>query len=95
MRNAILGLWALLWVGLAFAATPETVVLDVENVTCAACGLTIEKTLDRVPGVTEQHVDTQAATVKVTFDPARTSEAAVAKAITDAGFPAKVRANGG
>ena len=95
MRKVILGLWALLWVGLAFAATPKTVVLDVQNVTCAACGLTIEKALDRVPGVTAQHVDAQAATVKVTFDPALTSESAVAKAVTDAGVPATVRANGG
>lgn len=95
MRNAILVLWALVWVGLATAATPKTIVLDVENVTCPACGLTIEKALDRVPGVSELYVDTQAATVKVTFDPARTSASDVAKAITGAGFPAKVRANGG
>jgi mercuric ion binding protein len=95
MRNAILGLMALLWVGLAFAAAPKTVVLDVKNVTCPACRLTIEKALDQVPGITEEHVDTQAATVKVTFDPARTSESAVAKAITDAGFPATVRSSGG
>jgi len=95
MRNAILGLIALLWVGLAFAATPKSVVLDVKNVTCPACRLTIEKALDQVPGVTEEHVDTDAATVKVTFDPARTSESAVAKAITNAGFPATVRASGG
>ena len=95
MRNSILGLMAFVWVGLAFAATPKTVVLDVKNVTCPACRLTIEKALDRVPGVTEQHVDTRAATVKVSFDPARTSESAVAKAITDAGFPANVRAKGG
>jgi mercuric ion binding protein len=48
-----------------------------------------------VPGVTGQQVDTDAATVKVTFDPALTSEATVAKAITDAGFPAKLRSSGG
>jgi mercuric ion binding protein len=95
MRNVILGLMALLSAGLAFAATPKTVVLDVQNVTCPACGLTIEKALDNVPGVTGQQVDTDAATVKVTFDPALTSEATVAKAITDAGFPAKLRSSGG
>jgi mercuric transport protein len=95
MRKEILGLTALLWVGLASAATPKTVVLDVKNVTCPACRLTIEKALDEVPGITAEHVDTEAATVKVTFDPARTSESAVAKAITNAGFPAKVRSSGG
>lgn len=95
MRKAILGLMALLWVGLALAAVPKTVTLDVQNVTCPACRLTIEKALDKVPGVSRQEVDTEAATVKVTFDPTRTSESAVAKAITDAGFPAKARVTGG
>jgi len=95
MRTAILTLMALMWVGLAFAATPKTVVLDVKNVTCPACRLTIEKALEQVPGITDQHVDTKAATVKVTFDPASTSESAVVKAITDAGFPATVRSGGG
>jgi len=95
MRKAILGLMALLWVGQALAAAPKTVMLDVKNVTCPACRLTIEKALEKVPGVSRQQVDTDAATVKVTFDPARTSESAVAKAVTDAGFPAKVRVTGG
>lgn len=91
MRNGIIGLIAVLWVGLVLAAAPNTVVLDVQNVTCPACSLTIEKALEKVPGVTGQRVDTQAATVTVTFDPARTSASAVAKAVTDAGFPAKAR----
>ena len=49
----------------------------------------------QVPGVTDKQVDAKAATVTVTFDPERTSIPVVARAITDAGFPAKARANGG
>jgi copper chaperone CopZ len=45
--------------------------------------------------VQSNHVDAEAATVTVVFDPSRTSISAVSRAITDAGFPAKARADGG
>ena len=51
------------WAGMAFAATPKQAVLDVEKMTCPACGITIEKALDKVPGVTGTKCDTKAATV--------------------------------
>ncbi|WBX94493.1 heavy-metal-associated domain-containing protein [Pseudoxanthomonas mexicana] len=94
MRKWLVGLMAV-WVGIAFAATPKKVVLDVENMTCPACSITIEKALEKVPGVTGTKIDTKAATVTVTFDAERTTVSAVAGAITEAGFPANVRANGG
>jgi mercuric transport protein len=94
MHKWLGGLMAV-WVGIAFAATPNKVVLDVENMTCPACSITIEKALDKVPGVTGTKIDTKAATVTVTFDAERTTVSAVAVAITEAGFPAKVRTNGG
>lgn len=94
-KKWMIGLSAALWLGLASAATPKRVVLDVENMTCPACSITIEKALDTVPGVTGKQVDTKAATVTVTFDSERTTALAVARAITVAGFPAKARANGG
>lgn len=94
MRKWIVGL-VMLWTGMALAATPTKAVLDVENMTCPACSITIEKALEKVPGVSKAHVDTKAATVTVDFDADRTNMPAIARAITDAGFPAKARANGG
>ena len=94
MRPWIVGLM-ILWTGMVLAATPKKAVLDVKNMTCPACSLTIEKALDKVPGVSKTQVDTQAATVTVDFDAERTNVPAIAHAITDAGFPAKARANGG
>ena len=88
MRKWILALVAALSVGAALAATPATVVLDAENMTCPACGITIRKALEKVPGVTAKRVDARSATVTVRFDPERTNPVAIAKAITDAGFPA-------
>jgi mercuric ion binding protein len=92
VRKILLGLVFTAWMGLAWAATPKQVVLQVENMTCPACSITIEKALDKVPGVTARRVDTQAATVTVAFDAERTNAAAIAKAITDAGFPATAKA---
>ena len=95
MRKWIFGLAAVMWAGTVLSATPKKVVLDVENMTCPACSITIGKALEKVPGETDKRVDAKAATVTVTFDPDRTSIPVVARAITDAGFPAKARANGG
>lgn len=94
MRKWTLGLMLMMLAGAATGNTPEKVVLDAANMTCPACSITIEKALEKVPGVTDTQVDTKAATVTVTFDSERTSIPAVARAITDAGFPAKARASG-
>ncbi len=89
MRTLIIGLIAVFWFGLAVAAPPKKVVLAVENFTCPACSLTIAMALKKVPGVSGQHIDAKAATVTVTYDPAKTTVAAVSRAVTNAGFPAK------
>lgn len=91
MRKIFLSLLLTAWTGLAWAATPKQVVLHAENMTCPACSITIEKALDAVPGVTAKQVDTHAATVTVAFDADRTNAAAIAKAVTNAGFPATVK----
>lgn len=94
MHKWILALIVLACSGTTGAATPATVVLDAANMTCPACSITIEKALEKVPGVADSRVDTKAATVMVTFDSERTSVPAIERAITEAGFPAKARANG-
>lgn len=93
MRKIFLGLVLMASTALAWPASPKQVDLHVENMTCPACSITIEKALDKVPGVTARHVNTQAATVIVTFDAERTNAAAIAKVITDAGFPATAKAS--
>lgn len=95
MRKTLFGLLAMLVVSLAHAAPPKQVVLDVKNMTCPACSITIEKALGHVAGVAQTKVDTEAGTVTVSFDPDRTSVPAVTHAITGAGFPATPRPNGG
>ena len=94
MRTLVLTVMTMLALGTAHAAGPKTAVLDVANMTCPACSITIEAALGRDKGVLATQVDTETGIVSVRFDPDKTSEARVAKIVTDAGFPAKARAHG-
>ena len=93
MRRFILGsayLSALIAVGVAFAAPPQTTTLAVENMTCGTCPIVVKKALERVPGVTSTSVDFDKKTVTVTFDPDKATSAKLTQATTEAGFPSKV-----
>ncbi len=69
------------------AADPQTVVLDVQNMTCELCPITVKKALDKVPGVAATRIDLATKTATVKFDPDRTNVAALVKATTNAGYP--------
>ena len=71
----------------ALAAKAQTVVLDVQNMTCEVCPITVRKALDRVPGVAAVKVDFDKKTATVKFDPDRADVAALVKATTNAGYP--------
>jgi mercuric ion binding protein len=73
-----------------FAGTLQTVTLDVKNMTCAVCPITVKKSLEKVPGVTSAVVDFDKKTASVTFDPNKASPATLAKATLDAGYPSAV-----
>jgi mercuric ion binding protein len=70
-----------------FAATLRAAVLDVQNMTCSMCSITIRKALEKVPGVIDAKVDYDHKTATVKYDPDKTSPPAFVKATTDAGFP--------
>jgi len=69
------------------AATPQTVTLDVKNMTCPVCPITVKKALEKVSGVSAVKVDFAKKSVIVTFDPDKTKPDALTRATTDAGFP--------
>jgi mercuric ion binding protein len=71
----------------ASAATPQTAVLDVQNMTCSMCSITIHKALEKVLGVIEAKVDYDHKTATVKYDADKTSPSALVKATTNAGFP--------
>jgi periplasmic mercuric ion binding protein len=84
---AALGLAA---ASLSFAGTPQTVVLDVQNMTCPVCPITVRKSLERVPGVMEAKIDLDNKTATVKFDPDKATAAALIRATTEAGYPSTV-----
>ena len=74
----------------ALAAEPATAVLHVEGMNCSLCPITIRKALTRVPGVVEARVDYDAKRAEVKYDPDKVKPEALAKAVSDAGYPARV-----
>jgi mercuric ion binding protein len=85
---------SILWIPLAYAeattAQPirqQTVTLNIENMTCAMCTVTIKKALQKVDGVQQVTVDYDSKTAVVTFDTLKTDSEALIKATTDAGYP--------
>ena len=69
----------------------QSVTLDMQNMTCAMCKITIRKALEGVEGVQAVKVDSDSKTASVTFDPQKTNSDALIKATTHAGYPATVR----
>jgi periplasmic mercuric ion binding protein len=73
-----------------FAGALQTVTLDVKNMTCAVCPITVKNALEKVAGVTRARVDFDKKTASVTFDPDKTNPASLAKASLGAGYPSSV-----
>ena len=69
----------------------QTVTLDVQNMTCAVCSITVKKALERVPGVTDAKVDFAKKTASFSFDPDKVNPAELTKATADSGYPSSVR----
>lgn len=82
---------ALLLSGSAYAGAPETVTLNVQNMSCAACPITIKKALEQVPGVRNVKIDFEKKTATVRLDPDHVNVASLIKATADAGFPSAVK----
>jgi len=90
MRKLLITAFALMPL-MAVAASPTMVTLDVKNMTCAACPITVKKSLEKVSGVTTVKVDYDKKTATVTYDPDKTKPDALTRATADAGFPSTVK----
>ncbi|HWE84157.1 MAG TPA: mercury resistance system periplasmic binding protein MerP [Terracidiphilus sp.] len=76
---------------IAMAATPTTITLDVKNMTCATCPITVKKSLEKVSGVSAVKVNYEKKTATVTYDADKTRPDALTRATTVAGFPSTVQ----
>lgn len=68
-----------------------TVILDVQNMTCAVCPITVKKSLERVSGVRQVTIDYASKTATVQFDDTLATSDQLTKASTDAGYPSTVK----
>ena len=69
----------------------QTVILNVQNMTCPMCKFTIKKALSSVLGTENISINYAKKTATVTFNPQQTNSDALIKAITNAGYPATVQ----
>ncbi|MDZ4274430.1 MAG: cation transporter [Erythrobacter sp.] len=72
----------------ADAAQAQTT-FAIENMTCVLCPITVKKAMEGVAGVRTVEVDFDTKTARASYDPKRTSSAAIAAASTNAGYPAQ------
>ncbi|PKQ30260.1 MAG: copper-translocating P-type ATPase [Actinobacteria bacterium HGW-Actinobacteria-10] len=74
-------------VGVSEAKTSEAT-FGITGMTCASCVAVVEKTVARTPGVVRANVNLATERLIVEFDPAQTTEAAIATAVGSAGYSA-------
>lgn len=91
MRHFLAATFALVIPVTVLADGQQTAVLDVQNMTCSVCPITVKKSLQQVPGVTDAKIDFDRKTATVRFDTGKADITALVKATTDAGFPSTVR----
>lgn len=82
---------ALLLSGSSIAATPVSLTLDVQNMTCASCPITVKMALKQVSGVSDVKIDFEKKTAIVQLDKEKADVAMLTKATADAGFPSALR----
>jgi mercuric ion binding protein len=79
--------------GSALAAS-RTITLDVQNMTCAVCPITVKKALEHVPGVQQASVDYASKTATAQFDDTATTADKLTEATKAAGYPSIVKEDG-
>jgi mercuric ion binding protein len=89
MRKLSIALFAALPLA-ALAATPKTVTLDVPNMTCPVCPITVKKALEKVDGVAAVSVDFENKTAAVIYDADKTKTDDLTRATRNAGYPSVV-----
>ncbi|HJU15811.1 MAG TPA: mercury resistance system periplasmic binding protein MerP [Stellaceae bacterium] len=84
---AALAIGAALLAGGTAMAAARTATLAVKNMYCSACPYIVKNALAKVPGVGKVAVSFANKTATVTYDPQKTTLAALTRATTQAGYP--------
>ncbi|MFQ5510179.1 MAG: heavy-metal-associated domain-containing protein [Leptospirillia bacterium] len=70
-------------------AREQTATFAVEKMTCFLCPFTVKRAMKKVPGVASVRIERRAGRAIVTFDDEVATVERIAKASSDAGYPAK------
>ncbi len=74
-----------------YASSKEaTAVIHVSGMTCNMCPITIRRRVLKMEGVLEAQVDRKAGRANVTYDDSLLSAEAIARAVTELGYPAEL-----
>jgi mercuric ion binding protein len=91
MRNFLAAAVAIVIPITVLAGGEQTAILEVQNMSCSVCPITVKKSLQKVPGVTDAKIDFDHKAATVRFDAGKVDMAALVKATTEAGFPSTAR----
>lgn len=72
-------------------AAQRTVTLDVTGMNCAACPITVKRSLTKVVGVSRAEIIYDKRQAVVTFDDTHTTPDKLMRATSDAGYPSTVK----
>ena len=71
-------------------AAEQTIVLDVDNMTCVSCPYQVRKSLERVDGVISAEATLETGKAVVVYEDSLTTVAALTEATTNAGYPSQL-----
>lgn len=91
VTTILLGTGWLVWSGTLGPAQAAMAEFQIEKLTCGSCVANIEKALDKVKGVESVTVNLTSNRGRVIFDPQLISGEVIGQAITDAGYPARLK----
>jgi mercuric ion binding protein len=77
--------------GTVVAGETARVMLEVPSMNCSLCPIAVSTVLRKQPGVRKATADLATKSAQVDYDPAMTSPARLARAVSDAGYPATPR----
>lgn len=87
----LLFFWAVAVTSGSALAASRTITLNVQNMTCAVCPITVKKALEHVSGVQQVKVDYANKTATVQFDDTAATADKLTEATKAAGYPSSIK----
>jgi periplasmic mercuric ion binding protein len=72
----------------------KTVKLKCTEMSCQKCVKSIEKSINKLPGISDLNIDLESKIISVTFDESKTDVQSLLNAIVEAGYEAEVLTDG-